>query len=897
MGITIYFDPAFDGEVWPGPLGDGSRAKAGELWVGPLGLLARLEVELGLGALHATDDERAVALASKLNDVAGFWSESAKVDAIGCARRILWEREQLALGGWDDAPVSERHAQIAKLAQLAPPGRADRLRAVVRSLERRGTQVTELRLYTALEELPLLWRNVLHALEKSGASLSRVREVSAETADVTSDLAASRNACFSPQGDGSLVLFRPIGPLAAAEEVAAWLASLQAEERKRTVIIGADSTLDQALTRHGLPTTSEVGTASAPYGSALLEALPLCLQLAITPQDPALAYALLTLPMSPVPKGVARKLIDALDREPSLQSDSWQKALSAGLEAIENEKRRARVAERLTVIFGHSAIGVDEPYPTAEAIRRAGAVQSWAQARGSALLAAEEHGEAGDGDVARRKAFEGVVLQALRFKELAALHQGAELSQPDLERLSRLATDFATAKRFERRAGIFAVSTPAAVVAHAKNIVWWDFGRHTVRQTRRMMLKADERDALQAHGVELPEPSKDALFEASGWRRAHRAASERLIAVAPERGADGERFFVHPLWDELVGAANSGAESLEQRSLRPSGYTGSPRAAERQPLPVAAESFQVAPKLPRLRDEHSPSSLGRLLGCSLQYALHHQARLRDSMVTPPQDKGPLQAGRIAHHVFERVFEGSALPTPDEAYTLAEHAFDSLLPRIAASYVMAGSERERGELRLAIAESAKVLADLLKRAQASANAPLVLSSEREIATETKIGRVRGRPDLLIEAAGSPIAVVDFKYGGRDKRRLELEKGVAVQLASYATASEGSEPPALSYLIIRDRVVLSSDTRRLPGAALAQGPDAAEVWRATEMAFERRAEELRAGKVVAPANGEDFDANEKDRTLDDGSVHLMPACRYCDYRVICGQGLGPLDRSAP
>ena len=338
--MRIVFDPDFDSGCWPGPLG-ARDAAAGEAWVGPGGLLGILETAIGLGAPSASAAERAARLIAPLRGSDGFWSRSAEVDPFGSARRLLSWSDTLVMCGWAGGGDAPRLSQLAALVAQAPPGFSGRLAAVNALIPRRDAGVESVTLCTPLADLEPLWRTTLRLLEGRGA---RIDFAPLPLATSTGDLAAARDTGFAPHGDGSLRLLRPVGALAAAEEVAAWLASLP--ERERTVIVGGDPVLDAALRRHGLPTT---GAEPSFRDGALLQVLRLALELVWSPQDPRRALELLSLPASPVPRGLRFGLINALSKWPAVDSDAWRTALAEGIEKLEADRRES-VRPRLSLL-------------------------------------------------------------------------------------------------------------------------------------------------------------------------------------------------------------------------------------------------------------------------------------------------------------------------------------------------------------------------------------------------------------------------------------------------------------------------------------------------------------------------------------------------------------------
>ena len=356
--MRIVFDPDFDHGSWPGPL-RGGRASAGEDWAGPSSLLGILETALGIGGPSFTMQERAARLVPAVSRMEGFWARSAEVDPFATARRLLEWRDTLVMGGWTGTAGGARLAALASLPAADVPGLPDRLRAVEEALHRRAPGVERIDVLTPRADLEWLWQRTLDLLERRGTCITEL-DLGTAPAPAGSDLAGARASRFKPSGDGSLILLRPAGPLAAAEEVAAWIASH--ERAGGTLIVGSDPALDTALHRHGLPTT---GASHAMRDGVPLQVLPLVLELGWSPQDPQRAYELLSMRASPVPAEVRWRLRRALNDWPAVDSDSWREKLAEGLAAIDDPARRERVKIRGDIVWA-APVQRSDRYPVSE---------------------------------------------------------------------------------------------------------------------------------------------------------------------------------------------------------------------------------------------------------------------------------------------------------------------------------------------------------------------------------------------------------------------------------------------------------------------------------------------------------------------------------------------------
>jgi ATP-dependent helicase/nuclease subunit B len=891
--MRILFDPSFDAPAWPGPLG-ARPAAAGEVWAGPAYLLDLLETALGLGGPPVARALRVAALVPAVRATAGFWSRSAEVDPLGTAGRLLAWRDHLWLAGWRGQPVAPRLAALAAVTAGVLPGPPDRLAAVAEALGRRAAEIERIEILEPTGDLAPLWRRVLAALAAGG---TRVETTALAPAAAAGDLAAGRHRAFRPAGDGSLQLLRPHGPLQAAEEVAAWLAT--SDDLGGTVVIGADATLDAALGRHGLPTT---GTTLPPRDNAILQILPLVLALAWSPPDPRRALELLTLPVSPVPRAVAWRLARALHEWPAVDSDGWRAALADGLAAIDDAERRARARERLAVVFDAS-IGRGARYPAAEVRRRLDALAVWIRGR----VARETNDTTPWQSAARACA----VLRDL------VDHAGLDaLSAAELERFVEEAMERELAlEAYPAEAGLAAVRSPGAVAGAARRIVWWDFTLESVPPLPAVPLARDERRALAAAGIPLPDVGLAAVAAAARWRRPLLQATGLLLLVCPHLGEDGTERHPHPLWDEIEAGVEGGDGLAALEGEAPAGAPA-PVARALRALPAPRRIWNAGAGRIGCRPTESPSSLGDLLGCSFKWTVQHHGRLWAGATATLPDTTRL-LGSVAHVLLARLLEGGIV-SPEAAEAAAYRLFDAEAPRLAAPLFLPGADAARADARQVTGLAARELFRALAAARLE-----VRAVERRIERSALDGLLGGVPDLVVEspagiasrerpasaaagpstsaiagarpgAGGRSPAVVDLKWSGARYRRDELRAGTAHQLAAYAylVREDAADPfPPVAFFILRDQRLLTTDPRAFPGAERIDGADPGTTWRALERAYARRRAALDAGTLEAPANPDaDGRVLPERSAIEDGTLVLPPPCVFCDLAALCGAAFG-------
>lgn len=868
--MHIVFDTEFDDGSWPGPL-RGGQASAGEDWVGPSGLVRLLETALGLGGPALTVQERAARLVPAVRSTSGFWSASAEVDPFSTARRLLQWRDALVMGGWSGTAREARLAALATLPAAAVPGLADRLRNIFDALGRRRPDIESIELLTPRADLEWLWRQTLDRIEQRGTRVTERNLASAE-APAGSDLAGARAERFSPGGDGTLRLLRPAGPLAAAEEVAAWIASQG--RAAETVVIGSDPALDAALHRHGLPTA---GAVHAMRDAVPLQVLPLVLELGWSPQDPQRAYELLSLRAGPVPGELRWRLRQALNEWPAVDSDPWREKLAEGVAAIDDPARLDRVKQRLDLVWT-AAVPRSGLYPVSEVSRRARMLVVWFNARASKA----------DDDA---PAWHAAVAQCQSLLDMIQ-HAGlSSLTPAQLRHLVIEATEDAGGDRpFPAEAGLGHVGGPGGVAGAAPLIVWWRFDDASAAGIPRLPLTRAERDELNSLGVELRDPGRVAAVEARHWRRPLDQAIERLLLVCPEKDIDGEDLHPHPLWDELVARVEApntrrvAERQLVRRSMRD---VVPERRRERLALPAPRRAWSVAPGRIARRERESPSSVEKLFGCPFAWVLDYAAKLESADSAQVEDASSARLlGSLLHAIMNRLFAGPPL-TGAEAAAAARDVFDRDGPRLVASLFLPGSDARREHVRRVAAATAQSLFDWM-----IAKNLRVTATEEPLAGQAFGAAFVGNVDLVL--GGQPgdahhSRIVDLKWGGANRKREMLEAGAAVQLAAYAyLEAQGREPFApVGYYVMDGQRLLTTQPEAFQAAEAVEGPSPEVTWRRVQATHAHEWKNVDAGRLTArgiTTEGEDKPI-EKPKVEGD-LLRIPPPCRWCDYHGLCG-----------
>jgi ATP-dependent helicase/nuclease subunit B len=836
--LKIIFDFSFDRGCWPGPL-QRRDAAVGDIWAGPSGLLDMVETFTGLRAPVVPQSLRVAALIGSIFSVKGFWDRSALVDPFGCAQKILEWRDYLWLHGWRGQPCSSpRIDALAKVTKALQPGIPDRLIQAVKAIHPAGNAITDLTLTEPLSVFPHRWLQLIQALGKSGTTIH-----------VPQQGAGFHPPGMDPTACSFLQLLRPGSWGAAAHETAAWLSG--SEDVSNTVIIGPDMFLDEALYRFGLPTT---GAGTPVYDNALLQILPLVLEMAWHPPDPQRALELLMLPISPVPPSMSRRLIHALQKFPAVGSEAWQTAMDEGLSVIDDSSRRARLKKRLDILF---ATPIEKNrYPASHIRKRIDMIRTWTRGQMGVDKAQLD--------------WHPLIAQLENAEEMVTLSGLEAFTAPQIRHmLSDITNESRSAPLFEDQAGIYHVGAPECIWGKADTIIWWSFTQESAGSMFTDPFTDSEKKALKKIGVCLPDPGALAVRLAGLWQRPLQAAEKHLILVCPRTDTGGEQQFPHPLWDELTG-------QQEEKTIV---AAGKPVPVERKPvsLPGPIDRLTISPGFVRKSPRESSNSLSMVLSCPFRWVVAYPGNISGGY-TPTLSTPEELEGWFIHEVLARVLK-KGMQTPLQAGQNASRIFDRDGPLLAATYFLPGWDSLREKVRNATKIAAEQLYHTISDGGFTIDS---VEKSLELPISSKGITLNGRPDLVLK---NPLAVIDFKRGGVEYRTNELSSGTSVQLAVYGRLlADGNRNsfPATAYFMVKAGRLITCDSRLSPRAVPVDGIPPEQTWRAVKNSYAKVRQELDQGIVRIPGNDESpLESSE----LTDEGIALTP-CAFCDFGVLCG-----------
>ncbi len=884
--IHLHFSPAYDSNLWCGPVQPGS-GQVGERWVGEIGLLDFLEVQLGLKGPDVAPEVRRLAHLNAIKDgEPGFWSRSFEVDPVAASKRLLSVRDRLIDSGWDGKPVAglSKVADLARLEALFcdESGKSDRLRKVEESLTKTPVPcgLSRITIECDSAEQSFRLRKIFSALRAAGVAIESRDWNSGPAHANAGDLSALprlHHEAIAPKGDGSVRLVTARDPWESARVAAAFVASLSAEEQANAVIVCPPRNrgiLKTAFEARGIPFGGDHAEVS--YARPPLQILILALTLAWDPKDPSAALALVTIEGSPVSSRFRSALIGSFEESLVVGGPKWnlalEEALSKALTELNDEEEKKKLEDRAARVkewFSAPAHSYENGIPAGDVIAIVKRVTRWFQQRYQ-----------NEGGASVRGTIEIANL-------LGNLVQNLKEPRITRERLLSLLVeaveDGVSSNGVAAQArGPFVVERPEAITAPASTVIWWDFNSSAAHVSHDAFFSRAEIERLFASKIEWPDDAARAVSAGKGFHRPVRMAQSQMVFFHSLLNRSGDPDGVHPLWFELFPEAirkdwlsaievrlTEQDEEATMKFLTSIGAIEVPETPELLSRP--RPDWKVAKDSLGLRPAESASSLEKLLGCELAYVLQYPARLRG------EDRETLEytdrtKGLIAHEVLAKVFSEGAPPIPDRAKALAEDLFPEVARDFAPSLFQAALSTERLFLRDRVVRAAESYARLLEKNHLTVGATEVEIKESNHKIEGV--SITGVIDHVLKTPTGAQIIVDHKWGKGGYKKSALEEGTSLQLALYSLLIGGGTPPVLAYHMINDRELLVLN-QSLKDATEVNGPEVREV-------LERAGASLRAAKEIL------FSGVLRARGWDEeGTLPFEAPCRYCEFDRICGK----------
>ena len=840
----------------------------GGVTLGPLGLLGVLETQLGLPGVVATSADVLMAYRACLveADLPGrFYRASLALDPINVSRALLEWRATMYEHGWDgcfaaDAPSRLRDLGAVERLALTrvPPCRGQRVRRATAALAQLHTQIEGIELLDDVAELPVVWRELLHALGHSqAAGVTPVPQAAIGTdlrivQQTLADLAVSPpSGRVGLAGDGTFVLLRGASRDVTAQAVAECViaACAAGHDRDGALLIAERDgiVLDNACERAGLP---RAGFQHYSRFRAVTQVLKLGLSLVWRPVSPHLLLQFLIHPVGPLARHVRDDLADAVAQQPGVGGRKWRDALR-DIEARMRDrfgadaKAIAAVKSAIDDWLGGERFDPAVGAPVAALARRAQLCSTYLAIRMNAV-----DDETDRGLFANALAQSEALLRALK----ALVEQGqTHVDRIELDRLiDEVASVAPDPNTFAQARHVRATTDPATVTRTWPRVYWWDLAP----PARDIGYPWSRKEIawLRANGVALFDVDTVLEQRTRQWLRPILNARDHVTLVVH----DSEQGY-HPLWTQISNLFDGFVEVrvddalLNGAAMPGIGVASRPLAINALPAPRRWWTLPDDAKIPR-REVESYSSLSKLFDWPHGYVLRYAARLRPGRAQDLAD-GPRLYGNLAHGLFERFFNDNPLWAMLDAQGVRgwfAKDLPALIETEGAVLLEPGRGVDKQRVGTTLERALVALIEHLRGAGIE-----TVRSEFHGEVPFKGIRLGGDIDLLLTDRRGREIVLDVKWGSESYRASDLSANRQLQLALYSYLRRAKQRwPDQAYFIIESGHVLAQNANVFPDAvthAAANGEAIADLWRRIEASYDWRWRQLDAGRIEVNVSG--------------------------------------------
>jgi len=300
-------------------------------------------------------------------------------------------------------------------------------------------------------------------------------------------------------------------------------------------------------------------------------------------------------------------------------------------------------------------------------------------------------------------------------------------------------------------------------------------------------------------------------------------------------------------------------------------------------LPEAGASIQIDSGCIANPDKLSFSQMSTLMGCPAKWAMQYHAGLEtmDSLSLPT---GNTMIGSLCHKVVEELYLHPETWTAKKVRNRASELFDELVPQMAAELLEPGRELERERYRYSTCDAVDALIHAIDAAGLH-----VVKTEGWVDGKQLDGvPFGGYIDLLLEDETGKTFVIDLKWSGSAKyKREEIEKGEALQLASYAWMLRKADDSwaAGSYFMLAQGEMLTADGSFNTQKTIESPLTVDQIWKKGSKTWRQLFNQLKDGEVEVSGL---IDENELPAQREESDLmYIKPPCHFCEFGKLCGK----------
>jgi len=854
--MKIYLGLEFDSTHYPSIVPDGK----GLMDVDVMNLskfFDYLELRLGLTGLYVEEhlriEEYRVALSEySLKNPNAFFAKSFIIDPLSVTKHLLTLRDELAHYGFDfslkDAPNRLKvFCELEKISKLSI-GRGERFQAIFNNAHKLNPHL-ELILIDPTEHFPPYWQKLIKMI-------SNVNQYKSKLSHCPHDLNLFKTALKGEKidgifkGDGSLEIYFYNNEYTLSRAIP----SLLKNEIEALVYIPKDNHLvDEALKMSSLTTLgSKLESSQRP----LLELIKLVPLFLFEPINPEKLMEFFLIPVSPINKRLASKLVDALSKSPGIGGPAWKEALEK-CQLDDKKNDFEKWIKELDFYLSQEKTSITNPV----------AINS--------LVKLYEHLKTNFQKKITDDDQNYKLLVAL-LSDLIILLNTRGKTEPLIDKLGleSLLSNFLPSleiTNYISEVGPYQSLRHVGCLYDEVSTFFWIGLLDERGSSKALFWNHEENEFLKMKDIEIHSSAYKNALALERETNALLKVKDKLVFFIPEGSVDSLN---HPFYQILEGYFEDvltldGKKIPNIKNIIKDLDSEKIENFPERLIPKRLTQINLPLVKSITKDEHSYSSLYELYFKPFEWVLKRGAALYPSSIASIEDSNTLY-GNLAHRTFERFFENHPDLTnlkKGEIEKWVKSFFKTLFQEEGSNLLLPENSRSKIYLENTILSSLPVLVSSLQK-----DSWEVVGIEKEIKGTLFGQKVTSKIDLLLKRKNE-FAVIDYKWSGFTKKLSDVGIGADLQLAIYSKLStEDSSYAHTAYFIIDEAKLIAKDNKAFSSALLPRVDDTslrtyADIIALMENTFEFRMKELGSGFI-------DLDTNEKEKKKQFDNEELVP-----------------------
>ncbi|TXB66157.1 PD-(D/E)XK nuclease family protein [Vicingus serpentipes] len=777
-------------------------------FVGELQLLSFLERELGLSGEYISNKERQAEyleyLSKEIEGKNSFISESFNNDNVGVAKELLKWRDELKLCNWDfNKGVSERLDLIAdiELNNNLSLGISDRwilILSIINGVD--DINIGSIEINDNLQFLHPIYNEIFLLLKDKGVYIKN-KNLDVDLS-LNNNLSKIKDSIYNnnrkiqlEKNDNSFQILRFKDSIVSAD----FLAQQLTYNNINPVIINRNNySLDTSFLTYNIPLSGSEINDSNPQ---VIQLFKLISALFFKKVNPYNLLSLLSLPMLPFSKKLAKELSKVLISSGGIGNNEWFEVINYFKNNINKEKKNWK--EKIKEVDLYIGRSRTEKIKKEDLINVYRNLASWSAKMQNIT---EEEG--------MKDQLLNLHILSQSFIQTVENLKEIEFNSRELDKLTNKIYESINIRINNKEKGSYnVIKQPSQLYENVDTLVWFDFYNQELKANFCSFLMQSEINKLtKQKGILLWSKEKQIQLQIINLQKAILRTENKLCLFISEK-SNGTLTSLHPLFIQLSSSVDNLKDFIydfkfENACIANYNWNESQFAiVEKVKLPEETDYIKISNvDLLNKRQTESYSSINDLILNPLDWILYYQAKITSKGLGNIDELITLK-GNLSHIIIQTLLQNEKDGVIDFNKVDINNEIDNLLeeftPKIAAPFYLDENNFEFKSFSTQLKKSFKVLLKIIKD-----NNLYYDSSEYEAKGKIDSINFSGKIDLLFYKNNMPV-IIDLKWTLSSKKYVKiLEEEKSIQLALYSKLLNNKNS-FTGYFLISDALLYTTN----------------------------------------------------------------------------------------